>query len=520
VAYGFVGEEADVVDTSVALGVVHAVADDELVGDLEGYVVGFDGDEATFRLVEAGSNLEGGWLVLEHEAAQVREGEAGVKDVFDDDDVLSLDGVVDVLDEFDGTRGDTGAAVAGDGDKVKGVVDGDGAGEVGKEDGCAFEDPDEDDWLAVGLAGVVGGNLGADLTSALGNLLFRVEDFHGGGGGEGEFGRADRHECQGSANGRRWQNYFNKGGCRDGAGQGLGRGWIYLEQARTMYPYIDIGSLHLGTFGLLLWLAAVVATVVLHKNFGRHGVDADALNVVAMVVIFGVIGAKTWHELQDIPDLKAAMRQIGAPGFAHPLDVVMGFLHWFQAGFAWFGGMLAGIGMLMWQGRSARFKGALKGTLGKRVGALRMLDLAAPAAAIGYGVGRIGCLTSGDGDYGIKTTLPWGVHMAWNALVPTSDLVQPTPLYELLFSLVVFWVIWKLGRRAWPVGWLTGLYLVLSGIGRFLVEFVRVNPRIYWGMSNAQVAALLSVVAGALLMVWARSAKVQWAPELVADSVG
>ncbi len=99
----------------------------------------------------------------------------------------------------------------------------------------------------------------------------------------------------------------------------------------------------------------------------------------------------------------------------------MEFLHWFQAGFAWFGGMLAGIAMLMWQGRPARFKGPSEGTLGRRVGALRMLDLAAPAAAIGYGVGRIGCLTSGDGDYGIKTTLPWGVHMAKNALVADSS---------------------------------------------------------------------------------------------------
>ena len=285
-----------------------------------------------------------------------------------------------------------------------------------------------------------------------------------------------------------------------------------------MYPYIDIGPVHLGTFGLLLWLAAVVATVVLHKNFGRNGVDADALNVVALVVIAGVIGAKTWHELQDPIELRAAMRLIFAPGIKHPMDVVVGFLHWFQAGFAWFGGMLAGIAMLMWQGQNARFKGEVKGTIGPRVGALRMLDLAAPAAAVGYGVGRIGCLTSGDGDYGIKTTLPWGVHMARNALVPTSDLVQPTPIYELLFSLVVFWIVWKLAERSRPVGWLTGLYLVLSGLGRFLVEFVRVNPRLYWGMSNAQVAALLSIGAGALLMGWAASKKIQWSPALAGDS--
>jgi phosphatidylglycerol:prolipoprotein diacylglycerol transferase len=175
------------------------------------------------------------------------------------------------------------------------------------------------------------------------------------------------------------------------------------------------------------------------------------------------------------------------------------FLFWFRAGFAWFGGMVAGVAMLMWQGRNARPDG-LTGFWAS----VRMLDLAAPAAAVGYGVGRIGCLTSGDGDYGIKTTLPWGVHMAPDALVPTRDLVQPTPIYEFLFSIALAGLLWRLGRTSRPVGWLTGLYLVLSGVGRFLVEFVRINPRLYWGMSNAQVAALGSIVVGALIMALAR----------------
>jgi phosphatidylglycerol:prolipoprotein diacylglycerol transferase len=288
-----------------------------------------------------------------------------------------------------------------------------------------------------------------------------------------------------------------------------------------MFPYIDLGPIHLGTFGLLLWLAAVVATVVLHRNFVRNGVDADALSVVAFVVIAGVIGAKTWHELQNITDLKHALKTMTAPGWNHPGDIVMEFLHWFQAGFAWFGGLLAGIAMLMWQGSQARFKGALEGTQGKQVGPLRMLDLAAPAAAIGYGVGRIGCLTSGDGDYGINTTLPWGVHMAKNALVPPTPpdaLVQPTPIYELLFSLGLAWWLWQRGKKNLPVGVITGEYLVLSGIGRFLVEFVRVNPRLYWGMSNAQVAALGSVAVGFALIAVAKAKKVQWAPELATHS--
>src|SRR5258708_17658800 len=117
-----------------------------------------------------------------------------------------------------------------------------------------------------------------------------------------------------------------------------------------MFPYIDIGPIHLGTFGLLLWLAAVAATVGLHRNFVRNGVDADALSVVAFVVIAGVIGAKTWHELQNVADLKAAVRMMGAPGWERPVDVVMEFLHWFQAGFAWYGGLVAGVAMLVWQG--------------------------------------------------------------------------------------------------------------------------------------------------------------------------
>jgi phosphatidylglycerol:prolipoprotein diacylglycerol transferase len=297
-----------------------------------------------------------------------------------------------------------------------------------------------------------------------------------------------------------------------------------------MYPYLNLGFIHPGTFGLLLWLAAVAGTIVLHRNFVRNGVNADALNVVALIVVGGVIGAKVWHELENLRELQYALHFIGQPGWQHPLEVMLRFLGWFRDGFAWFGGMLAGIALLMLQGYSARFKGPGwrsfedPGAIpGARVGAVRMLDLAAPAAAIGYGVGRIGCLLAGDGDYGINTTLPWGVHMAKNALVPPNPptaLVQPTPIYELLFSILVFWVLWQLGKNAKPVGWLTGLYLVLSGVGRFLVEFVRINPKLYFDhtMSNAQVAAAASAIVGLIVLGVAQARHVEWTPELAAES--
>jgi phosphatidylglycerol:prolipoprotein diacylglycerol transferase len=272
-----------------------------------------------------------------------------------------------------------------------------------------------------------------------------------------------------------------------------------------MYPTIVIGSFHLPTFGLFLWLAAVAAGFVLHKSFTRSGVDADALNIVCLVVLFGVLGAKTWHELQNPAELAAAMRHIFAPGIKHPGDVLLGLGEWMRSGIAWFGGLVAGIAMLMWQGALAKPNG-----IGGFRGGVRMLDLATAAAPIGYGIGRIGCLTSGDGDYGRNTASAfWGVHMRHDALVrptPPDALVLPTPLWELAIALLIAWVLWRLGAKARPLGWLTGLYLALSGLARFVIEFWRVNPKLYLGnhFSNAQMAALGSVLVGALILLAVR----------------
>jgi phosphatidylglycerol:prolipoprotein diacylglycerol transferase len=272
-----------------------------------------------------------------------------------------------------------------------------------------------------------------------------------------------------------------------------------------MYPFIHIGSFELGTFGLLVWLAAVAAGIVLHRTFTRDGIDADAMNVVVFVLIAGVLGSKLWHEFQDPAELRATMHHIFLPGRAHSGQILSGLLEWLRSGFAWFGGLLAGIAMLLWQGRQAR----PNGLTGLRAG-IRMLDLSAPAAAVGYGIGRIGCLTSGDGDYGRNTTSWMGVHMAPNALVPPRPLtaaVLPTPIWEFLAALLIAWVLWRLGRKARPLAWLTGLYLVLSGIARFSVEFYRINPKLYFGhtMSNAQVAAAASALVGLVLIVAVRN---------------
>jgi len=257
-----------------------------------------------------------------------------------------------------------------------------------------------------------------------------------------------------------------------------------------MYPYINIGRFSIGTFGIMLWLAAVCACWVLHRNFRRWKIDADAIGIVAISTVAGVIGAKLWHVFEDPQTL-----------IHSPLAVIFD-----RAGFAWFGGLVFGIGALVLQGARAR------------IGALRSLDLAAPAAAFGYGVGRIGCFLSGDGCYGTPTTLPWGMRFP-NGLEPTFVPVHPTPLYELAAGLVIGTWLWFRGGKARPTGWILGEYLVLSGISRFLVEFIRRNPKIVFGLSNAQLASAGSVLVGIVLIWWAATHRIP-EPERSVEPVG
>jgi phosphatidylglycerol---prolipoprotein diacylglyceryl transferase len=241
-----------------------------------------------------------------------------------------------------------------------------------------------------------------------------------------------------------------------------------------MLPFLHLWHFSVPTFGLMIWLAAVIAAFLLDRNFRRARIDADAVGMVAIAVLAGIVGAKLWHVI----DTPYEFREEGWR------------VLWDTAGFAWFGGLVFGISALVFQGWWVK------------VGALRMLDLAAPSAAVGYGIGRIGCFLSGDGCYGLPTNLPWGMSFP-NGIEPTMVAVHPTPLYELIAGLLIGGWLWARGGKPRGTGAIVGEYLLLSGFARFLVEFVRRNPKILWGLSNAQLASLGSVVAGIVLIWWA-----------------
>ena len=226
----------------------------------------------------------------------------------------------------------------------------------------------------------------------------------------------------------------------------------------------------------------------------RPSGNAESEMMIAIPCLAGIVGAKFYHVLESPADF-----------FAHPLQELLS-----PYGFAWFGGLLGGCAAFVWVGRR------------QKIPLLTLLDAGSPAAALGYGIGRIGCLLSGDGDYGIPTSLPWGMSFP-NGLVPTTQRVHPTPIYELLVACTIAWWLWRMGarqveaagvkssavtanlaeaRRRPPDGSVFASYLVLTGLARFLVEFIRINPRSFLGMSNAQAAGLACAIAGVILRWW------------------
>ena len=260
-----------------------------------------------------------------------------------------------------------------------------------------------------------------------------------------------------------------------------------------MYPFIHLGPITLGTYGIMVATGLLCAFFVMRADFARRGVPADAEAIIGITGLAGLVGARLYHLLES-----------PALFFADPWPQLFSTM-----GFAWFGSVIAGFIALLVLARKFR------------ISPLLMLDVASPAAAIGYAIGRIGCLISGDGDYGIPTNLPWGMSFP-NGIVPTTGAdgiclksgwpencrVQPTPIYEFLVGLLIFWILWRLGARVFrkkmPNGMVFAAYLVLSGIARFLIEFIRINPRSFFGMTNAQTASLGMIVGGIALYFAAR----------------
>jgi phosphatidylglycerol:prolipoprotein diacylglycerol transferase len=236
-----------------------------------------------------------------------------------------------------------------------------------------------------------------------------------------------------------------------------------------MYPELHIGPITLQTFGLMFALGFLAAGALVHKRLGELGKPAEwAYEMLFAALVGGVIGSRVYFIVQNYDSVK---------------NDLLGNL-FSGSGLVWYGGAIGGaLAVVLW----AWYRDFLK---------LALLDLAAPALALGYAVGRVGCQLSGDGDYGKPWNGPWAMSYP-DGTLPTDRNVQPTPIYETLAMGLGAWILWQL-RDRYRAGVLFAIYLVYAGVERFLVEFIRRNHHVALGLTAAQLESLAMMVLGAI----------------------
>jgi phosphatidylglycerol:prolipoprotein diacylglycerol transferase len=252
-----------------------------------------------------------------------------------------------------------------------------------------------------------------------------------------------------------------------------------------VYPVIfSLGPITVYSFGVMLALGFLAAGNVLGRELARKGIDPE---LASSMVLWAAVGGLGGSRLLSIAE--------DWQGFvAHPLAFIFT-----GAGFVFYGGLLGGFLTVSIFIRSHGLSW------------LRVSDSIAPGLAIGQAIGRIGCLLAGDGDWGMPTTLPWGMRypnaiIGWESWIRANGLlldvrVHPAPIYETLGYGAAFFVLWSMRRSQQADGMILWWYLLLSGTVRFLVEFVRINPKVALGLTEAQWISL-ALIAIATVLIW------------------
>jgi len=265
-----------------------------------------------------------------------------------------------------------------------------------------------------------------------------------------------------------------------------------------MIPVLfHLGPLTVYSFGLMMALGFLAADYVIRLECVRRGYDPEySSSIVITAAVMGLIGSRLYAILDDLPTYLADPKSMIFSG----------------SGFVFYGGMIGGI------------FGAFLVSRWYRIGFGSTMDMCGPALAIGQAIGRMGCQLAGDGDWGLASNVPWAMAyphaiVGWNSqtVLKLDDhyqlvsgffpgvRVHPAPVYETILYLGVFIILWSMRKTSYPAGRLIYWYLLLAGGCRFLVEFVRVNPRVFYGLSEAQLIAFAMMVLGGAALILTRT---------------
>ncbi len=239
---------------------------------------------------------------------------------------------------------------------------------------------------------------------------------------------------------------------------------------------ISIGHYSLRWYSVMIALAIVVGTFVGLREARRRGIaEDDVYSFLTWAIIAGIVGARLFHVVDKLD---------------YYLSNPMAILAFQEGGLAIYGAVAGG---LLAGAIFCRYRGI---SIGK------LADVAAPALILGQAIGRIGCTINGD-VWGTPSNLPWAVvYTHPNSLAQELGVpIHPAADYELLWDLLVFGILWKLRTRNLASGTLMLLYFAFYSIGRFWITFFRVDTEVAFGLSQAQVIALIVVLVTAPLAV-------------------
>jgi len=264
-----------------------------------------------------------------------------------------------------------------------------------------------------------------------------------------------------------------------------------------MYPVIfDFGEISIfgfefhpviNSYGFMLMLAFYSCYYFLNKDLKRLGYDVKlAGDIVFAAAVGGILGSKIYYLIENFDRVKV-----------DPSGMIFS-----GAGLVFLGGLMGGTAAVSYVIKKNNLPWS------------KFVDIAAPLVILGYAVGRIGCLLVGD-DYGLPTHLPWGISFAeglppstysifqtyypWISLEgfdPGLLKVHPTQIYESLICFGLFYYLYQKRTKIVVQGSLFFSYLVLAGVERFLIEFLRLNQKYLFGLSGAQIIALSMIGIG------------------------
>jgi phosphatidylglycerol---prolipoprotein diacylglyceryl transferase len=226
-------------------------------------------------------------------------------------------------------------------------------------------------------------------------------------------------------------------------------------------------------------------------------------NFILYAALFGILGAKIFHNLENLDEFAA-----------DPVGSLFSF-----SGLTFYGGLIVAAVALIWYAKK------------NNIPPLVISDIAAPAIMIAYAIGRLGCQTAGDGDWGIANELAkpgwlsfmpdwfWAYDYPHNVINEGVEIanctgkhcfhlvppVFPTPLYETITCGILFIVLWVLRKRMQITGMMFSLFLIMNGVERFFVEKIRVNTKYHimgWQITQAEIISTLLFITGVVLLIY------------------